>query len=292
MIDKIYVGVDGGATKSIISIADVEGNILGRCIGASANIRISVPKTWDAILTNVNKILKDCDLHLQDLSIHAVMGLAGVEIQDARAQFLATPHPFHTLQLTSDAHIACIGAHAGDDGSIIVVGTGVVGYQIAATKVAKVSGWGFPHDDIGGGAWLGLEAVKLTLQSLDGRETTSALTQAIYQHFDNNLTELVLWANLANSTNFAELAPLVIHAAANNDQAAINLLKKAAHAIEKVWLALGNTAIPCALVGGVAPFLQSYLSHELQNKLVTCKMSPDAGAILMARAKQGEYVRE
>ena len=46
---------------------------------------------------------------------------------------------------------------------------GTVAFQIEGDKEYKVGGWGFPHGDEGSGAWLGLEAVRLTLHWLDGR---------------------------------------------------------------------------------------------------------------------------
>jgi glucosamine kinase len=50
---------------------------------------------------------------------------------------------------------------------LIAIGTGTVGYQIEGDKECKVGGWGFPHGDEGSGAWLGMEAVRMTLHWLD-----------------------------------------------------------------------------------------------------------------------------
>ena len=35
-------------------------------------------------------------------------------------------HPFRTAVITTDAHAACIGAHGGKDGGVIIAGTGAV----------------------------------------------------------------------------------------------------------------------------------------------------------------------
>ncbi len=43
----------------------------------------------------------------------------------------------------TDAHAACIGAHNGADGAIIIIGTGVVGYQTQNGEGVQVGGWGF-----------------------------------------------------------------------------------------------------------------------------------------------------
>jgi glucosamine kinase len=197
-------------------------------------------------------------------------------------------HPFKTLTVASDAKTACIGAHLCEDGSIIIIGTGAVGYQYRRGKANKVSGWGFPHGDEGGGAWIGLQAVTSTFQSLDGRRPDSALAKAIHAHFNHSWDDLVSWANQANSTAYAALAPLVIEQAAQGDEESIVILKRAAHAIDDIFRALqtgakGKSALPCALVGGIAPFVQPYLSASLQKHLRAPLATPDAGAVLLAR---------
>ena len=90
-------------------------------------------------------------------------------------QFVNTPHPFARLILRSDGYTSCLGAHGGRNGAVIAIGTGVVAYQIEGDKECKVGGWGFPQGDEGSGAWLGLEAVRLTLHWLDGRGEPSPL---------------------------------------------------------------------------------------------------------------------
>lgn len=286
---EFFIGVDGGATKSILVLEDENGATLGRRSGAAANIRISVEQSWQAILTTLYALLGEHNLCSDDIVLHAAMGLAGCELTAARQQFLSSPHPFKSLAVTSDAHIACLGAHAGADGVIIVIGTGVVGYQIDSDKVSKVSGWGFPHDDIGGGAWLGLEAVKHTVQTVDGRQRASALSAAILQHFNNDMTQLVTWANNANSSQFAELAPLVTTQAENGDNIAAQLLQQSADAVYEVYRALGGASLPVALIGGIAPFIQAKLPDALQKRLVNCQRTPDAGAVMLARSRGNNH---
>ena len=75
-----------------------------------------------------------------------------------------------------------------------------MGFQIESKRMTKVGGWGFPHDDEGGGAWLGLHAVKITLKWLDRRLPESGLARAIYAYFAEDQQQLVTWANQANST--------------------------------------------------------------------------------------------
>jgi glucosamine kinase len=290
-VRDIFIGVDGGATKCKVRVEDSHGELLGQAVGGAANIRLSVDVAWQSIFTAIEEVLAAQNISVRDKNFHfhAGVGLAGCEVQEARTQFLNTPHPFHTLHLMTDAHAACVGAHAGRDGAIIIIGTGVIGYEIQNNVGTQVGGWGFPHDDEGGGAWLGLEAARLTFQMLDQRAEKSPLTQDVFAFFDNDLNHFVAWANRANSSEFARLAPLVINHSQQEDISAVRLIKKAALAINRVGAALEkihrdkNQPLPCSLFGGISPFIEPWLGDELRARLVPRIGDANTGAILLVK---------
>lgn len=284
----IYIGVDGGGTKTKVRIEDEQGHLLGHAVGGPSNIQLSVEGAWQSILYAIHDGLKPLAISLEDehYQFHVGMGLAGCEVSETYQAFIHRPHPFQCLKVTSDAHTACLGAHRNEEGAIIIVGTGVVGYQIIDGKGSRVSGWGFPHDDEGSGAWLGLQAARLTLQWLDHRAEKSALASDVFAFFNNDLNEFLQWANSANSTEFARLAPIVINHSQQEEIAAVRLMKKAAHAIDRVGHGLAkmrDREVNCCLVGGIAPFIEPWLSDELRHTLIPRKDDASMGAILMMR---------
>lgn len=291
MTNSLYIGVDGGATKCIARVENELGKPLSKGQSGPANIRISVTQAWTSIMDAIDRALDPLNITLKDpgYQFHVGIGVAGCEVSLAYQTFMRHPHGFTSLAVTHDSHTACLGAHGGKDGAMIIAGTGVVGYQIENGKSAKVGGWGFPHDDMGSGAWLGLEAVRLTLQSVDGRKPESGISHAVMAHFGNNLDRLVAWANQANSTSYAELAPIVTKQAQAGDHDAIDLLRAAAHSLDAVASALQiqredrHEYLPCALVGGVSKFVEPYLSEALRTRLTPCQLTPDAGAVLYIR---------
>lgn len=288
---SIYVGVDGGATKTKIRIEDESGYLLGETVSGPASIRNSVEQAWQSIYAGMKQLMTPLGLSLHDkeLACHVGVGLAGCEIAEAYQAFLDYPHPFTTLLVSSDAHIACLGAHGGDEGAIIIIGTGVVGYEIQGSQTKKVGGWGFPYDDEGGGAWFGLEAIKITLQWLDGRLPASGLATAVYEHFQRDRERMINWANTANSAAYAQLAPLVLSQNDAGDDVAHRLIEAAALAIDRIGFALEAVQpdrgypLSCALVGGIAPYLEKYLGERLRARLRPCRATPAVGAILMVR---------
>lgn len=288
MMKDIFIGVDGGGTKTKIQIESADGAVLGWAKSGPANIRSSVDGAWQSINTGIAEALKESGLSLQDKQyrFHAGFGLAGIEVPAAADHFLSYGHPFSTLLLKSDAYVACLGVHGGSDGAIIIVGTGVIGYQMVGEQVSRVGGWGFPHDDLGGGAWLGLEVTRLTLQFLDGRIPATPLLEAVFKHFNQDQDKLVTWACMAKPGDFGILSPLVMEHVEKQDPHALRLLAEAAAYVDLLAKALAKQSpkvLPLGLLGGVAPFLASRLSSDVQARLVSRRYDATKGAVFMIR---------
>lgn len=298
MSTDIFIGVDGGGSKSRAYIEDADRNPIGSAVGGPSNIRLSTDVAWNSIYNAIHEALAGTGINLEDTQydFHVGLGLAGVEVPDDRERFLARSHPFKTILLESDAYAACLGAHNNNDGGIIIIGTGVNGYQVQNDKTVQVSGWGFPHDDIGGGAWLGLQAASLTLQWLDGRIKSSPMLETIHRHFNEDLIELVTYANAANSTRFAKLAPFVVQHIKAEDPYALKLIRTAASAIDNVSEAMKrraidkNVTLPISLFGGIAPFLRPWLSQNLQDRLIERTHDASVGAVFMIRNEVSKTV--
>jgi glucosamine kinase len=285
----ILVGVDGGGTKTLVRIEDRDGRQLGHGQGGPANVQHSVEGSWRSILDAVGKALAQAGLSLDDRRhrLFCGAGLAGTEVVSAHDRFLATPHPFARLIVKSDGYISCLGAHDGRDGMVIAIGTGTIAFQIEDGREERAGGWGFPHGDEGGGAWLGLEAVRLTFHALDGRAESSPLTDAVFDRFDRDLNRLVSFATRANATQFAQIAPMVIEEAGRGTALASSLLARAAGEIDRLAAALTAKAsrpdLPCALLGGLAPFIEPRLDPLLRSRLVRGERDAVHGALLLIR---------
>lgn len=293
MRKNIFIGLDGGGTKTKLIIEDEHGKVLGRGRGGPAQIRLSPSQAWSSIFHALDEALKEAKLSINDPGyfFHVGMGLAGTELPNACRAFLEKPHPFKTIDLRSDAYTACLGAHNGKDGDIIIIGTGVIGYQVFEGFESQVNGWGFPHGDEGGGAWLGMQAVRHTLKWQDGRGEKSSMLGAIFKQFDLDLTKMIIWANQAKSTQFAELAPIVLQYLEQKDPISTQLIERAALEINQVGAALekiNKTSLPCSLFGGVSSFIEPYLEQTLKQRIVPRKYDATQGAVIMIRQKVQE----
>lgn len=292
-MEDLFIGVDGGGTKTEAVIQNDKGQIVGVGQAGPGNVKTSPQGSFKAVQDSIHQALQKAEIHdLKNYRLHVGLGMAGTEAPEAKRAFLEIPNPFHTMVLNSDAYVACLGVHGGKNGAIIIIGTGVIGFQIENATSSRVGGYGFPHSDKGGGAWLGLKLLSTTFKAHDGRHEWTPLLERTFAHFDKNIQKMISFAisSAAKPANFGEFAPYVIEAIEEKDPFAIELIHEAAEEIDQIWQALKDKAegaLTCALLGGIAPFIQPYLSHHLRSRLVGRKMNAPQGAILMLKQKMG-----
>ncbi len=285
MSEPFFLGVDGGATTCRARIVDGEGSTLGEGRAGTANPRYGLEAAFGEILTATGLALADAGLTDTAIAkLHAGLGLAGTGQRHDREAVLAYPHPFASVALETDAHAACLGAHAGGNGAILILGTGSCGWAIMDGRPYRVGGLGFPISDHGSGAWLGLSTIRRTLLAHDGVKPATPLSKAVMTRFDNDTDAVVSWQGTAQPRDYAALAPLVIEHAGSGDKLAIELMRSTAAdatILAEALLATGVTRL--VLMGGLAPHLQPWLSATLQSKIVEPVGDALDGAILLAR---------
>ncbi|BBH52519.1 BadF/BadG/BcrA/BcrD ATPase family protein [Fluviispira sanaruensis] len=300
MKKNYFIGVDGGGTKTQIRLESEDGKVLGEGLAGPANIRLSVDVAINSIVSAFEQALQIANLtemrFSDEVQFHVGMGLAGYEVHSVREEFLAKQKGlgFAHCHIQSDAFVACLGAHSGNYGSIIICGTGVVGLKYAKKGKFQVGGWGFPHGDEGGAAWLGLEAIRKTLHLCDGRGIESPLLLHIKKKLGDKVESVTEWACYANATKYAELARDVFKFAEEKDSIALYLLNNAATHIEKIFFALDKVEnetkikLPCSLVGGVSQFILPLLKPNIKKRLVPARGDACDGALLMIREKYNQ----
>jgi len=201
-----------------------------------------------------------------------------------RERVLAHPHPFASVVLATDAHTACLGAHGGRDGAILILGTGSCGWAIIHGQPHRVGGLGFPISDHGSGAWLGLSTIRRALLAHDGGEPTTALSKSVMARFDNDTDAAVAWQSNAQPKDYAALAPLVVKHARDGDPLAVELMQSAAtdaSRLAEALLATGTSRL--VLMGGLAPHIEPWLAAPLREKIVEPVGDALDGAIFLVR---------
>lgn len=284
--EQLFIGVDGGGTKCKARLESSGGVLLAEAVTGPAN-----PATDFALA--VDSILQACQLLVQQAGYgndalthcHVVMGLAGVNVPRVQKKMQNWSHPFASLTVTTDLHIACLGAHAGRDGAILITGTGTAAFSTVDSQQFLFSAQGFPLGDRGSGAWFGWQAVCATLDSLDGLIEETELTKSICRTLGVvSNTDLISCCIGYKATDYARLAPQVLNYQQSGDPAALDITRRGLEYIQALLVRLQRTGAPrIAMIGGLAGVLIDLLPQNLQQQLSPVLGPPEVGAVALAR---------
>ena len=282
--DRLFVGIDGGGTHCRARIVDSQGHRLGEGKAGPANLRLGVDRTFHSIETAVRAALGGVARLDVVGRLHAAAGLAGFVLPSDRAAALAHAHPFAQLTLDSDAYVACLGAHGGEDGAVLILGTGSCGLALVGGQRFGVGGWGFPVSDQGGGASLGREAVRMALWAHEQVLRPTDFSRAVMTRLGGTPDDVVMWADTAEPHDYANFAPMVFEYEAKGDAIARAIVVRAVDHVGKMVSALVNRGAPrVVLVGGVASAIAPHLPPTIQKFLGQAQGDPLDGALLLAR---------
>jgi glucosamine kinase len=291
----LYLGVDGGATRCRARLRDANGQALAEASGAAANIHVDFAGAVTALRAVVGELLAKAGLQDADRGLIAIgLGLAGFKEESDAARVAAAFPGFRLARAANDATTACVGAHAGADGGLIIAGTGSAAVALVRGKETIIGGRGFALGDDGSGSHIGLDALRAAMRSHDGLGPASPLTDDIIGHFGGDPVAMMLWARDAKPGDFGGFAPRVFERAGARDPVALEIAGGAARAIGVLTrgvVALGAERV--ALVGGVGEALRPYYEPDIAARLEPPLRDPTDGAILLvggAVAPQREAV--
>ncbi|KAB0302825.1 N-acetylglucosamine kinase [Vibrio fortis] len=279
-----YVGIDGGGTSCRARIRDTEGQFIGEAKSGSANILLGTDIAMASIVAAIRDAALQGGLTESDFpKMHVGLALAGAEQKSAWLNFMTIDHPFASITLNTDAYGACIGAHNGQDGAIMIGGTGSCGILLKDGEQHVVGGREFPISDQGGGAVMGLRLIQQVLLAEDGIRPKTSLCQHVMNHFDNDVDNIVEWSKTAIPKDYGQFSPVIFQLANEGDELAIEMLKQTAADIEMFINALHRKgANQVCLMGSIAERILPWLSPVVQQWVVQPQFDAIEGALMFA----------
>jgi glucosamine kinase len=279
----LFLGVDGGATRCRARLRDADGRALAEANGAAANIHVDFPAAVAAMRAVVDEALREAELgHVHRGTISIGFGLAGFKQGSDQTRVAAAFPGFRLVCAANDATTACIGAHAGADGGLVIAGTGSAAIARVQGRETIIGGRGFALGDDGSGSHIGLDALRSAMRAFDGLQPASALTDDLLAQFGGDPVAMMNWARDAKPGDFGAFAPRVFEHAASHDPIALRIVNVAALAIGALIrgvVALGAERV--ALVGGVGDAMRPYFEPDVVARLSPPLYDPTDGAILL-----------
>ena len=243
----IYLGVDGGGTKTEFVCIDNTGEEIARSLtGATYHLEVGFDEVIERLRRGVEDICTVIGI-LPDGLNHVFFGLPAYgedKLVDQRLHTACGKILGHArYRCGNDMVSGWAGSLACEDGINIVAGTGSIGYGEHGNRTARVGGWGEVFSDEGSAYWIAKQGLAAFSRMSDGRIAKGPLhdffRKALSLKKDIDLCQRIMGPPLMSRGQIAALAPLVSAAAeGESDVAALAILDCAAKHLCDIALAL------------------------------------------------------
>lgn len=260
----VYLGVDGGGTKTRFALVDADGRLLAETqLGTTYHPHVGLDGVRAILAEGVAAVLAAAGREPGDIH-HAFFGLPAYG-EDSRAtaqlrQFPAAILGHDRYDCDNDMVCGWAGSLACADGINIVAGTGSIGYGQCRGAAARAGGWGEAFSDEGSAYWIAMRGLNAYSRMSDGRLPKGPLHAIFNAHFglDNDLDICAhVYGNDYARGDLARLSLQVAHAARAGDTHAIDIYDDAGRELAQVCDALrvalkfeAGETVPVSYSGG------------------------------------------
>lgn len=295
----LYIGIDGGGTTTRCAVGD-DVSVFAVESGAGCNVvRLGEEQARAGLHEAISKACSAAGV--SPLRVQSVcIGSAGAGHETINAavkrvaqQILPNAH----VTVVGDMVIALEAALPEQPGVVALAGTGSIAYGRNRGETARAGGWGYRISDEGSGHWIGQSAVASVMRSHDAARETTLFDRIAREWNVSSRDELVAKANVNPAPDFAALFPIVQKAAAQHDEVAEEIMRRAGSELAQITLAVlrrlwsPGDPVRVAVAGGVfanssqvRTAFYTALHSEWPKTAVSFKIcEPVVGALWMAR---------
>ena len=263
-----YLGIDAGASATQWALINQSGVVIS---GVEAAMDGHIYRA--ASKERMNEVTDRIADQVKGFTVNGVyLGITGVLTDGSIEQLLKEKFDADAT-VVSDIELAYRANFSEGQGILLYAGTGSVAYAIDTNSgVHKIGGWGYLLGDEGAGYWIGREAIRQTLFTLESHDVINdgGLTQLILNNMDatdwDSIKEFVY---SQERSAIAALSRTVDMAANNGDTAAISILKAAAEhlvdLVHRVDAILRGSLLPVEFTGGISS--SAVITSELEKSL-------------------------
>jgi N-acetylglucosamine kinase-like BadF-type ATPase len=300
---RFLLGVDGGATKTLAAVLDLErGELhLGRA-GPSNEDAVGAEAAVGALLHAAEEALARADLAPDAEIGAAVLAVAGTDTDAVVAHVREAGGGGWIV--VNDVIGAWATATGAGPGVGVIAGTGSNVFGVGPSGRAwRAGGWGHLLGDEGSGYWFGLQAIEAALHDRDASGPETALGEAALRFFDAPSEEALAARVYSKPLLKGEIAAFAVRTAelaAGGDRVARALYERgAAELAPQVAAVIGQTGLagpfPVGLIGGVfaagevfvEPLTRRIGELAPDARVSVVETAPVAGTLLLAARAAG-----
>jgi len=301
---RYLLGIDGGATKTLAAVLDLEDGTLHLghagpsnedAVGASAAVR--------ALMSAADEAIARAGISAEQLGV-AVLAIAGTDTDSVAAHVRSART--EKWIVVNDVVGAWATATGAGPGVAAISGTGSNVFGVGPDGRAwRAGGWGHLLGDEGSGYWLGIQSINAALRDREASGPETALSDAACAFFGQSSVEALathVYAKPLTKGEIAAFATETAKLAEQGDTVARELYERGARelagqiiaVIRETGLSAGSPpeapGFPVGLIGSafkagpvfVQPLVRAIHEHAPDARISTVEMTPVGGSLLLA----------
>ncbi len=285
----LFLGIDGGGTKTEFAVISSDGCVLKRFVRSGCNPNdIGFSKMETLITEGIGEIL----LEFQSVR-HIFCGIAGISTGNY-AKLLCNDLKIRYPQIDIDIKNDSFNLFAlSDDADMAVIsGTGSVVFVKDGDTCKRLGGWGYLLDDAGSAYDIGRDALRVALREDDMKEEPSLISRLLHKELNTS----TVWEHISTIYNegkpyIAGLASVVFDAYQKGDKKAVEIIDKSAKALAEllnVGVRLYGARSVAIASGGLfehyADIMTNHIGQYSDVKLIISELPPIYGACVNAHS--------
>jgi N-acetylglucosamine kinase-like BadF-type ATPase len=296
--DARYVmGVDGGATKTLAAVLDMEAEVLhlGHA-GPSNQDAVGATAATRALLEAADEAIAGAGISPERLAA-AVLAIAGTDTDAVERNVRAVRT--EDWLVVNDVVAAWATATGTGPGLAVISGTGSNVFGVGPEgRPWRAGGWGHLLGDEGSGYWLGIQSIKAALSDREASGPATALSDRAPAFFGLDSVEQLatyVYSKPLTKGEIAALATETAKLAEAGDAVARELFQRGARELgRQIGAVIAQTGLegsfPVGLIGGafkagavlVQPLTDAIHEHAPEAGVTQVEMAPVGGSLLLA----------
>lgn len=229
----LFVGIDGGGTKTDAVICDEKGHVIRRVKGGPSSPTSLTPEKAVSNIRQVMEALMEPFGGLQGHIDSLFAGLSGGGVGNntpVMHEYLMQMLPNCVcLRNYNDAINALRSVIPDGDAVSVISGTGSSVFACINEEMQQIGGWGYLLGDEGSGYDLGRRALMCALKHIDGRGPATSLTKACEEKLGMPVNKAIPAIYAGGRTMIADFSRITCGEGAKGDPVALQQMKEAAH---------------------------------------------------------------
>jgi glucosamine kinase len=294
---RYLLGIDGGATKTLAAVLDLEHATLHLGHGGPSNQdAVGVSTAGQALFGAADEALSRAGIDDGDLD-GAVLAVAGTDTDAVVAHVHAQRS--NDWIVVGDVVGAWATATGARPGVGVISGTGSNVFGVGrGGRGWRAGGWGHLLGDEGSGYWFGLQSIKAALRDREASGPPSALSDAAVEFFGTASVEALavfVYSKPLPQSEIAAFATETARLADCGDAVARSIYEAGARELtQQIAAVIHQTGLegefPVGLIGSaykagavfVDPLTQMVHEHAPAAHVVVAEMAPVGGSLLLA----------